>query len=484
MTQAAAYSPMVTPTLAANAIAGPSLNPTIAASAIAGPSQNPRTVQGPIFSQGSVLGPTRVLQQQHQHPVQGVQSPFQNPAMSQDIAPQQMGMGFMPGMFQALPNYNFFRSLGLCLRNPCEFGAQCRNVHAPLGKENILINKNHINNDCFCRGVTTRVSDERICCSITPEQWREEKQPKIDFISNFNFIYKGNQTLALSQSFNVNKNNNNDFYDYFYDQFISIINNSIREVSKNGNMNQEVLKEVIHEVENIYYKNCLKLENKNAVKITSDEFIIYSVNSRSLNNKKCSVEEIFEVKQVDFGIISEVNTKKPPKIKGFHRFNCLSDKKFHGTVMYVKNKHKGTVAKIPDEQFEDEIVHVIVKSTTPVLNIIGVYIEIERDKEKVDRVWRQLTVKLNNIIERGESFALVGDMNRPLDNGRKSYGTKLLESWLINEDVTLLNDLRVPTRYDPVTGKGSVLDLGIVSGNISCNVKTVRTQLWELATNS
>ena len=127
---------------------------------------------------------------------------------------------------------------------------------------------------------------------------------------------------------------------------------------------------------------------------------MYSVNSRSLNNKKGSLEEIFEAKQVDFGIISEVNSKNPPRIKGYHRFNCLSDKKFHGTVMYVNNRFKGTAAKIPDEQFEDEIVHIVIKSVTPVINIIGVYLEIERDKERTDRVWRHLTVKLKSIIER------------------------------------------------------------------------------------
>ena len=68
--------------------------------------------------------------------------------------------------------------------------------------------------------------------------------------------------------------------------------------------------------------------------------------------------------------------------------------------MYVNNRFKGTAAKIPDEQFEDEIVHIVIKSVTPVINIIGVYLEIERDKERTDRVWRHLTVKLKSIIER------------------------------------------------------------------------------------
>ena len=199
---------------------------------------------------------------------------------------------------------------------------------------------------------------------------------------------------------------------------------------------------------------------------------MYCCNSRSITNKKKSLEEIFEIKQVDFGIIHEVNTQKPPKIKGYHRFNCLSKKKFHGSVIYVNNRYKGSVAKVSDEKFEDEMVHLIVKNVTPTLNIFGVYLEVERgDKERTERVWRHLSVKINSIIERGESIALLGDMNRPLNTLRKSFGTKLVEDWLQTGNVALLNDINIPTRYDPATGYGSVLDLGIISKDIIKNVK-------------
>ena len=90
---------------------------------------------------------------------------------------------------------------------------------------------------------------------------------------------------------------------------------------------------------------------------------------------------------MDFGIISEVNSKNPPKIKGYHRFNHLSDKKFHGTVIYVNNRFKGSVTKVPDESFEDELLHLTVKNVTPILNILGVYLEVERgDRERTERV--------------------------------------------------------------------------------------------------
>ena len=40
--------------------------------------------------------------------------------------------------------------------------------------------------------------------------------------------------------------------------------------------------------------------------------------------------------------------------------------------------------KSPDESFEDEIVHLVVKNTSPVLNIFAVYLEVERgDKERI-----------------------------------------------------------------------------------------------------
>ena len=120
-------------------------------------------------------------------------------------------------------------------------------------------------------------------------------------------------------------------------------------------MKVEDLKGAIHEIENIYYQSCLNLEASNDVKHVRDDIIIYNCNSRSITNKKQSLEEIFEIKKVDFGIISEVNSKNPPKIKGYHRFNHLSDKKFHGTVIYVNNRLKGSVAKVPDESFEDEL---------------------------------------------------------------------------------------------------------------------------------
>ena len=47
------------------------------------------------------------------------------------------------------------------------------------------------------------------------------------------------------------------------------------------------------------------------------------------------------------------------------------------------------------------------------------------------------------------------------------YGTQLLEDWLNEGSVQLLNDRSIPKRYDPKPPhKGSVPNLGIVSKNM------------------
>ena len=43
-------------------------------------------------------------------------------------------------------------------------------------------------------------------------------------------------------------------------------------------------------------------------------------------------------------------------------------------------------------------------------------------------------------IERSKGAILIGDLNRPLQLERSSFGTKLLDLWVEGESVTLLND--------------------------------------------
>jgi hypothetical protein len=60
----------------------------------------------------------------------------------------------------------------------------------------------------------------------------------------------------------------------------------------------------------------------------------------------------------------------------------------------------------------------------------------------------------------------MGDLNRPLQAPKPSYGTKLLTEWEAKGTVHILNDRTISTCIDPHTGKGSTLDLGVVSLNI------------------
>ena len=84
--------------------------------------------------------------------------------------------------------------------------------------------------------------------------------------------------------------------------------------------------------------------------------------------------------------------------------------------------------RIPDES-EGEFVHLIFKDTIPQLHIIAVYLDGEKgDQDKTSRTWNLLENKVQSIIESGAGVVISGDFNRPLNS---SYGTRLLEKWLI-----------------------------------------------------
>ena len=76
-------------------------------------------------------------------------------------------------------------------------------------------------------------------------------------------------------------------------------------------------------------------------------------------------------------------------------------RRFHGITAIVANHLKGSVLRIPDES-DLEIVHLVVKTSNPVLNVIGVYLDVESrsNTEKVQAVWAQLTAKVDNILVR------------------------------------------------------------------------------------
>ena len=70
---------------------------------------------------------------------------------------------------------------------------------------------------------------------------------------------------------------------------------------------------------------------------------------------------------------------------------------------------------VHDEDNKLDVVHIIIKNTTPVCNVFGCYLDVESrsDQDKISRVWHKLKWKIGTTIERGEGAILLGDLNRP-----------------------------------------------------------------------
>ena len=79
--------------------------------------------------------------------------------------------------------------------------------------------------------------------------------------------------------------------------------------------------------------------------------------------------------------------KTIPKVKGFFQFCNLSKRAFHGTAIFCQNYLQGQIIRIPDED-EIELVHILIKTTTPMLNLIGVYLDCEGRENDVDNACR------------------------------------------------------------------------------------------------
>ena len=155
-------------------------------------------------------------------------------------------------------------------------------------------------------------------------------------------------------------------------------------------------------------------------------------------------------------------------MKGYMTYHRKAKKRFHGIAMYVADHLCDTTMRIPDEDEELETIHILLKKTNPNISIIGCYLDVESraDNVTIERVWSKLLLKVRTALGRGEGVILMGDLNRPLQTPRPSFGTKLLLDWAASGIVSILNDKNTHTRIDPSTGRGSTLDLGVVSENI------------------
>ena len=105
-------------------------------------------------------------------------------------------------------------------------------------------------------------------------------------------------------------------------------------------------------------------------------------------------------------------------------------------------------------------------NTIPALHIIGVYLDCAPTVEQATKVQARLEAKLEEITNKDENVLLMGDLNRPMDKPTEHQKTRIIKSWIDTGKVILLNDPKEHTRIDPVTGRGSTLDLGIVNPSL------------------
>ena len=372
---------------------------------------------------------------------------------------------------------HMFNQLDICLRNPCNWGPTCRNVHVSTGNTKKLINKFNNNN-------SSRVTESFRPTTKLPqrlqvqEQQQQQPQPQREQLVPGGRLGRRCQEaqqvrVRPSEFIQVPSQPENIYFNKKDDECVKFSSN--KNFINKDLINDDCLKfssarELINYYENVF-EDRSQGSNNFGVKYSENSFNIFTSNARSIVNKKKSLEDIFNSRDVDVGIITEINTRKPPRLKGYHQFSKLVARRSHGISVYVSNTYQGRVLRVPDES-EVEMVHILFKDTAPQLHVIGLYLDVERgDPDKVSRVWSHLENKINELIASGCGVLVSGDFNRPLNSTKKSFGTELLENWLRDDCVRLLNDRNVDTRYDPASGKGSLLDLTVVSSNLIRSVK-------------
>ena len=91
-----------------------------------------------------------------------------------------------------------------------------------------------------------------------------------------------------------------------------ILEDTIRVIKLKSKINKD------KELRYIKNKHCTSKQNtkNNRVKVKKDTLNIYSVNSRSINNKQGSIRNIVESGCADIYFFSEINCNKVPNFKG------------------------------------------------------------------------------------------------------------------------------------------------------------------------
>ena len=156
--------------------------------------------------------------------------------------------------------------------------------------------------------------------------------------------------------------------------------------------------------------------------VKTEKFNIYSCNVRSINNKKESVAAILKNNDIDICILSELSTQNMPRFKGYTNFECLKKRRNHGICILVQNHLREDVIRIAEEELE--IVHLRFENTTPALNVIGVYLDVEANLtvEDLKSAWFKFKNRVDFVLDKGEALVTLGDFNRPIDNPKVTCG--------------------------------------------------------------
>ena len=78
----------------------------------------------------------------------------------------------------------------------------------------------------------------------------------------------------------------------------------------------------------------------------------------------------------------------------------------------------------------------------------------------------------------GKDCLLIGDINRNVDKPTELTKTRLMQSWFDTGKVQLLNDPKIHTRIDPLTGRGSPLDLGVITPGLRDRVEHFKVDTY------
>ena len=85
-------------------------------------------------------------------------------------------------------------------------------------------------------------------------------------------------------------------------------------------------------------------------------------------------------------------------------------------------------------------------------------------------VQTRLEEKIEGIAAKGEDCLLIGDLNRNMDKPTELQKTRLMKSWFDTGKVQLLND--------PVTGRGSTFDLGVITPGFRYHVEHFKVDTY------